>query len=72
MSEDISYKNDTNNIENIKNIYDLSSYIDNLKIIEKLNDEKDKLIINLKQDNMYKTILIERLINHINEISELK
>tara|TARA_Y100000768_G_C23388714_1_gene411877 strand:+ start:234 stop:443 length:210 start_codon:yes stop_codon:yes gene_type:complete len=69
MSEDISYKNDNKNIENI---YDLSSYIDNLEIIEKINDEKDKLITDLKQDNMYKTILIERLINHINEISELK
>ena len=69
MSKDISYKNDNKNIENI---YDLSSYIDNLEIIEKINDEKDKLITNLKQDNMYKTILIERLINHINEISELK
>ena len=69
MSKDISYKNDNKNIENI---YDLSSYIDNLEIIEKINDEKDKLITDLKQDNMYKTILIERLINHINEISELK
>ena len=69
MNKDISYKNDNKNIENI---YDLSSYIDNLEIIEKINDEKDKLITDLKQDNMYKTILIERLINHINEISELK
>lgn len=69
MSKDISH---TDNIKNIKNIYDLSSYIDNLEIIEKINDEKDKLITDLKQDNMYKTILIERLINHINEISELK
>lgn len=69
MSKDIS---DTDNIKNIVNIYDLSSYIDNLEIIEKINDKKDKLISDLKQDNMYKTILIERLINHINEISELK
>lgn len=69
MSKDISH---TDNIKNIKNIYDLSSYIDNLEIIEKINDEKDRLITDLKQDNMYKTILIERLINHINEISELK
>jgi len=63
MSKDISH---------INNIYDLNSYIDNLEIIEKINDEKDKLISDLKQDNMYKTIFIERLINHINEISELK
>ena len=69
MSENIQ---DINNIEDIGNIYDLNSYIDNLEIIEKLNDEKDELISDLKQDNMYKTILIERLINHINEISELK
>ena len=69
MSKDISHIENTNNIENI---YDLSSYIDNLEIIEKINDEKDKLITDLKQDNIYKTILIEKLINHINEISELK
>tara|TARA_Y100000741_G_scaffold77218_3_gene56340 strand:- start:4255 stop:4464 length:210 start_codon:yes stop_codon:yes gene_type:complete len=69
MSKDISH---TDNIKNMENIYDLSSYIDNLEIIEKINDEKDKLISDLKQDNIYKTILIERLINHINDISELK
>ena len=69
MSKDNSH---IDNIKSIENIYDLSSYIDNLEIIEKINDEKDKLISDLKQENMYKTILIERLINHINEISELK
>ena len=69
MSKDISHIDNTKNIENI---YDLSSYIDNLEIIEKINDEKDKLITDLKQDNIYKTKLIERLINHINDISELK
>lgn len=69
MSKDASH---IDNIKSIENIYDLSSYIDNLEIIEKINDEKDKLISDLKQENMYKTILIERLINHINEISELK
>lgn len=69
MSKDASH---IDNIKSIENIYDLSSYIDNLEIIEKINDEKDKLISDLKQENMYKSILIERLINHINEISELK
>ena len=69
MSKDTSH---IDNIKSIENIYDLSSYIDNLEIIEKINDEKDKLISDLKQENMYKTIFIERLINHINEISELK
>ena len=60
------------NIDNINNIYDLNSYIDNLETIEKLNDKKDELISNLKQENIYKTILIDKLIDHINEISELK
>tara|TARA_B100000575_G_C23024840_1_gene590191 strand:- start:500 stop:709 length:210 start_codon:yes stop_codon:yes gene_type:complete len=63
---------DIDTIEDIKNIYDLNSYINNLEIIEKLNDEKDELINNLKEENMYKTIIIEKLINHINVISDLK
>lgn len=75
MSETIQYSNGIINMEDIgdiKNIYDLNSYIDNLETIEKLNDEKDELISNLKQETMYKNILIDKLIDHINEISELK
>ena len=72
MSENIQDTNYIKDIENIENIYDLSSYIDNLEAIEKLNDEKDELINNLKQENVYKNIIIEKLIDHINEISELK
>ena len=70
--QDINNIEDNGNIEDIGNIYDLNSYIDNLEIIEKLNDEKDELISNLKQENMYKNIVIDKLIDHINEISELK
>ena len=69
MSENIKSIED---ISNIENIYDLNSYIDNLETIEKINDEKDELINNLKEENMYKTIIIEKLINHINVISDLK
>ena len=58
--------------KNIENLYDLNSYIDNLKIIEELNDKKDKLIADLKEDNMYQSIIIEKLIKHIDEISKLK
>ena len=43
---------DIDTIEDIKNIYDLNSYINNLEIIEKLNDEKDELINNLKEENI--------------------
>lgn len=56
------------NIEDIENIYDINSYIDNLQIIEELNEEKDKLIDSLKEDNKYKSIIIKELINHIDKI----
>lgn len=69
MSENIKSIED---ISNIENIYDLNSYIDNLETIEKINDEKDELINTLKEDSMYKTIIIKKLINHIDEISKLK
>ena len=56
------------NIEDIENIYDINSYIDNLEIIEELNERKDKLIDSLKEDNKYKSIIIKELINHIDKI----